>query len=424
MSVPAPAQQPAAARWVSLVTSPRLALGLLLLVSLWCRVLWLTNPNKAQIFDEVYYVNAARIIDGLRVAPGDHYAGSPVGLDPNQEHPPLGKAVLATSMRIFGDDAYGWRLPSVAAGMLAILLLYLIITAAGGDAWMGVLGATLFSFDNLVLLQSRIGMLDMMMVLFLLFGAWCFLRRWPLLAGAGLALATNVKIAGLYGLLAILLYEAGRIGLRWWRSRRWRTAELKPVALLLVAFIPVWIVGLWLLDLKYSAFHNPFDHLHHIFQYGVNLTRKGGPADQESYPWQWLANDVPLNYFNVLVTITSGSNEMHRYAVNFRGAMNPVIIGSASFGFFYAVWRAWRLEDRLSLWVVAWVVGTYLPYYPLVMVQERIGYLYYFLPTLPAVAVSLAQFLRAGNLPRPVVWGYLVLVLVGFIAYFPFRTVI
>jgi dolichyl-phosphate-mannose-protein mannosyltransferase len=412
------------ARRFSVVTPPRLALGLLLLASLWCRLLWLTTPNKASIFDEVYYINAARIIDGLHVIPGDHYAGSPIGLDPNQEHPPLGKAILATSMRVFGDDAYGWRLPSIVAGMIAIVLIYLIVTAGGGDEWMGVLGATLFSFDNLVLLQSRNGMLDMMMVLFMLFGAWCYLRRWPLLAGVGLALATNVKIAGLYGVLAILLYEAARIGLRWWRTRRWRTVELEQVALMLVAFIPIWIIGLWLLDLKYSAFHNPFDHLHHIFQYGVNLTRKGGPADEESYPWQWLANDFPLNYFNTIVTITSGTNVIHRTTVNFRGAMNPVIIGSASLGFFYAVWRAWQLEDRLSLWVVTWVVGTYLPYYPLIIVQERIGYLYYFLPTIPAVAVSLAQFLRETKLPRIVVWGYLATVLVGFIAYFPFRTVI
>jgi predicted membrane-bound dolichyl-phosphate-mannose-protein mannosyltransferase len=397
---------------------------LLLLASLWCRLVWLTTPDKASIFDEVYYVNATRIILGLHVAPGDHYAGSPIGLDPNQEHPPLGKAIMAVSMRTLGDNPYGWRIPSVIAGMLAILLLYAIVRAGGGDAWMGVLAATLFSFDNLVLIQSRAGMLDMTLVLFLLFGAWCYLQQWPVLAGAGFALAADVKISGLYGLLAILLFEAARLGLRWWRSRQWSSADLTPVAFLLVSFLVVWIGMLWLLDLKMSAFHNPFDHLHHILQYGVNLTRRGGPANEESYPWQWLANDVQLNYFNTIVTTTTGSDVLHRYTVNFRGAMNPVIIGSASFGFFYAAWRAWRLQDRLSLWVVTWVIGTYLPYYPLIIVQGRIGYLYYFLPTLPAVAVGLAQFFREVDLPRLVVWGYLALVLVGFIAYFPFRTII
>lgn len=411
-------------RLLTLATPPRLALGLLLLASLWCRLVWLTTPDKASIFDEVYYVNATRIILGVQVAPGEHYAGAPAGLDPNTEHPPLGKAIMAVSMRVLGDDPYGWRIPSVIAGMLAILLLYAIVRAGGGDAWMGVIAATLFSFDNLVLIQSRAGMLDMMLVLFLLCGAWCYLRSWPVLAGAGLALAADVKISGLYGLLAILLCEAARLGLRRRRSHAWNVADVKPVAYLVGSFLVVWIGVLWLLDLKLSSYHNPFDHLHHILQYGVNLTRRGGPANEESYPWQWLANDVQLNYFSTIVTTTAGSDVLHRYTVNFRGAMNPVIIGSASFGFFYAVWRAWHFQDRLSLWVVTWVIGTYLPYYPLVIVQGRIGYLYYFLPTLPAVAVGLAQFLRQAELPRPVVWGYLVVVLVGFVAYFPFRTII
>lgn len=402
---------------------PQLALALLLGAALWCRLAWLTVPSSASIFDEVYYVNATRVILGWHVAPGDHYAGSRPGLDPNREHPPLGKAIMAASMRVFGDDAYGWRLPSVVAGMLAILLLYGVVRAGGGDAWTGVLAAVLLAFDNLVLIQSRTGMLDMMLVLFLLFGAWCYLQDWPVLAGAGLALAADVKISGLYGLLAILLFELARTGLAWWDTRRWSFAELRRPALMLGSFLLLWIGMLWLLDLRLSVYHNPLDHLRYILQYGVNLTRQGGPANEESYPWQWLANDAQLNYFNTIVTTTSGSDVLHRYTVNFRGAMNPVIIGSAAFGFCYAAWRAWRLRDPLSIWIVTWVIGTYLPYYPLIIVQGRIGYLYYFLPTLPAIAAGLAQFLRLAGLPRPVVWGYLALVMVGFMAYFPFRTI-
>jgi dolichyl-phosphate-mannose-protein mannosyltransferase len=399
-------------------------MGVLLLISLLCRVYSLSKPDGTLIFDEAFYVNAARIIDGLHVPAGMSYAGQPAGIDPNHEHPPLGKVLMAGSMHVFGDGPVGWRLPSIVAGMISILLLFAIVRAAGGDAWLGVLAATIFSFDNLVLVHSRIGTLDMLVVMFLLLGAWCHLRRWPLLAGIGCALAALVKIGGVYGILALLLYEGG---IALWSRRRtghWRRVDYQSAGWLVLGFLGFWLAGLWLLDLKFTPYRNPLDHLHFILQYGVSLSRTAGPANQESYPWQWLANEVPMKYAEVDVNVTGGGVTLSRPLIWFRGAMNPMMIGAALPAIAYSAWRAWKLEDRLALWAVAWFVGTYLPFYPLSMGEHRISYIFYILPTVPAMTVALAQLFKESDLPRAAMWGYLLAVLVGFIAYYPFRNVI
>jgi len=83
----------------------------LMSVSLLLRVVWLDRPLGSLIFDEYYYVNVARNILGLP-HPGI-YEYTPSGVDPNPEHPSLAKLMIALSMRVLGDNAWGWRIPSV-----------------------------------------------------------------------------------------------------------------------------------------------------------------------------------------------------------------------------------------------------------------------------------------------------------------------
>ncbi|MDQ6748680.1 MAG: glycosyltransferase family 39 protein [Candidatus Dormibacteraeota bacterium] len=404
---------------------PIVFLGLLLLASVLFRAVWIAEPTGSLIFDEAYYVNAARVIDHIKPPARAPYVNDPLGVDPNHEHPPLGKLFIAGSIKAFGDNGVGWRVSSVVAGMFCILLLYLLVAAAGADRWLAVLAAALFSFDNLVMVHSRIGVLDIFLLMFMLLAAWGAMRGWPWLAGIGAGLATLVKINGTYAIAALLVFYGVFALLRWRRERRFPREEVVAAGIMLAVFLPLWIGGLFLLDRAVTPYKSPIEHIQFMIKYGFALKRPGGPANVESYPWQWLINEVQMPYLRVDQTVGTGPNDQQvRALINFRGAMNPVLIGTFPLAFAYSAWRAWKFQERLSIFVIAWLIGAYLPFYYLAIVGERISYIFYFLPTMPVVAISIAQLLRHEALPRLVMWVYLVAVLGAFVGYFPFRALV
>jgi 4-amino-4-deoxy-L-arabinose transferase-like glycosyltransferase len=413
-------------RWPvrDLVPDAGTVLLIVLAVSLLLRAAWLNLPQGALIFDESYYVNAARVILGLHLTPGAHYADAAPFLDPNSEHPPLGKLFMAGSIALFGDNGIGWRIPSVIAGMVSLGALYGVVRAAGGRPWLGVLAVALYSLDVLSFIHGRIGTLDMMSVAFLLVGAWLGLRGQWVLAGAALALGTLIKVPGVYGLLAALLWQ----GLGLWRTYRRRPLtwdDFAPTGALVGAYAFVGLGGLWLLDLRFTTYSNPLDHINHMLNYGFALQGAFNPTGGiTSAPWHWLVNEGQFDYLKTAVnTIANGNVIGSKTTFQFRALLNPALIGVAPLAFIFAVWLAWKRGEALVTWGLLWIAANYLPYWELALLSNRITYFYYVLPTVPGLAVLVSAFLIHGRLPRAVVWGFLGVTILAFIAYFPFRQV-
>jgi 4-amino-4-deoxy-L-arabinose transferase-like glycosyltransferase len=407
---------------------PGTGLPLLLIAALAARVAWLDLPAHSLIFDEAYYVNAARILLGWPVAPGAHYAGSIAGLDPNIEHPPLGKLVLAASMLLFGDNGVGWRVPSVIAGMIALASVYGIVRASGETVRLAILVVALLAFDNLTLVHGRIGTLDMLYLAPILVGSWLALRGRFALAGVLMALGMLVKLTAIYGLLAMLLLLAIRIGADWRRQRRIRVADLRPAVVLGVVSVVLFLGGLWALDARYTTYQSPIDHVAHMIDYGARLRspvdRAGICATNDSSPWEWPFNECQITYLRVDVTTRTGETVVSKVpTIDFRGALNPLLAGAIPLSMLFGGWLAWRRKHQLALWAVGWAALNWLPYVVLAIVNHRITYIYYFLPVIPAIAAAVAILLLRSGLPRFVLWGFLVAYAIGFAAYFPFRTI-
>jgi len=259
--------------WVRLMARPRAraawnlgAPALVLLVAALLRLVGLGAPHEL-VFDETYYVKDAYTLShlGYEAAwPADanlaFNAGSPdIHLtDPSfVAHPPVGKWIIAAGLAVFGaTDPVGWRIAVALCGVLLVGLVMLVARRLFGGATLpAVIAGGLMAIEGNAIVMSRVALLDTMLALFALLGAYFVLidrdanrgrveawlawragerlpigwgpsfwaRPWLIAAGAAFGLASGIKWSGLYFLAGFALYALGselltrrRLGIRSW----------------------------------------------------------------------------------------------------------------------------------------------------------------------------------------------------------------
>jgi dolichyl-phosphate-mannose--protein O-mannosyl transferase len=158
---------------------------LILAFSAIVRFVNLGRPNEL-VFDEIYYVDGARDLlkYGVEIEKGS--AEFIV-------HPPVGKWVIASGIKLFGDNSFGWRFSTALLGTISILFIYLIAKHLFDSERWALLSAALVSLDGLHLVMSRTSLLDMTLMFFVLVGLYALLKENFWAAGFlfGLALATK-----------------------------------------------------------------------------------------------------------------------------------------------------------------------------------------------------------------------------------------
>ena len=93
-------------------------LFLILAFSASVRFVNLSRP-KELVFDEIYYVDGAR--DFLKYGVEIEKGASEFIV-----HPPVGKWVIASGIKLFGDNPFGWRFATALLGTVSILFVYLV----------------------------------------------------------------------------------------------------------------------------------------------------------------------------------------------------------------------------------------------------------------------------------------------------------
>jgi dolichyl-phosphate-mannose--protein O-mannosyl transferase len=169
------------------------------------RLISLSFPSK-KVFDEVYYAKDAQsLLDHLVEFNDKNTEGGFV------VHPPLGKWCIAIGQLIFGNDSFGWRVSATVAGALSVLILVRVARRLFGSTLLGCIAGLLLSLDGLHFVSSRVALLDIFLMLFVLAAFACLVvdrdvRRTAILRAldAGVEPAQAVR-------------RRGWTGVPWWR---------------------------------------------------------------------------------------------------------------------------------------------------------------------------------------------------------------
>lgn len=188
----------------------------------------LTIPASV-VFDETYYARDACLYAGN----AQSFCGSSYPTETSWVHPPLGKWIIAMGIKIFGFNAFGWRCMAALTGTALVAVVFLLARKLFADRWVAGVAGTLVATDFMLIVQSRVAMLDIFLAFFVAVGFLFLamdreritlirehlrmpfpgdpLRRmleWRLLAGGAFGCAIAVKWQGIWALVAALLLAA------------------------------------------------------------------------------------------------------------------------------------------------------------------------------------------------------------------------
>ena len=377
-------------------------LCLLVLIVLILHFSVITLPN-ASIFDESYYVPAARsIIEG---------SGTDI-----IEHPPLGQLFIVTGISIFGDGPLGWRFFSVIFGAVSIVLLYLICRQLKMSRNTSFLAALIFSIENMCFILGGIAMLDVFCLTFMLATFWAYLKGWHIRAGLFIGLAALAKLIGVLALVAILLH--------WLFVNRDNKRQIFTIVSVSAASF---LLLMPLLDLAiWHKLVNPFERIKVMLEYSRHVTfalyAQSPEGTEPTRPWEWL---IRLDSMHSLSFDAIKREWYVLYYLAISPSVWALIIPSMLFMLYKAIKR-----NGTAIFVILWFVSTYLIWIPASLITDRISYVFYFYPTIGAVCIGIALgivrlatiepktgILKIGT--RLIVPLYILAHLIVFIAFLP-----
>jgi dolichyl-phosphate-mannose-protein mannosyltransferase len=364
-----------------------------ILIALFSFFLRLSDIGKIKglIFDEVYYVDGAR--DLLR------YGVEVTGNKPEFiVHPPVGKWLIASGIKVFGDNSFGWRFTTALFGSLMILLVALIAHRLFRNIFLTGLASALMAIDGLALVHSRTALLDNFLAFFILLATYFFITKRYWWTGIALGLALGTKWNALYFLIAFGLigfyraftHHSGRDLIK---PTLQRIGQFGVTPLLI--YITTWS-GWFTSDRSWgknysSNMLSSFIHYHkEILNFHLHLTEK---HIYQSNPWSWMVMGRPTSFYYETPQgcgASSCSQEILAFGTPFLWWLGTIAIVMV-FGLWIRSILKHRVDPALTI-IVTGITAGYLPWF---FIQQRTVFTFYAIVFEPFLILALVYGARS-----------------------------
>jgi dolichyl-phosphate-mannose-protein mannosyltransferase len=370
--------------------------------------LWRLDSPKGYIFDEIYYAkNAFSLISS--------------GVEFDQEggaefvvHPPLGKWLIGIGIKLFGNSEFGWRSSSALFGSASVLLIYLIAKRLFKSEFLALSAALLMALDGLSLVMSRVALLDIFLMFFILLTFYFLLKENYWLSGLaiGLGVSTKWSAAFLIPVLLLLTLKLKELNLSQILKRASQFIFL-PMAIYLTSWIG-WFVSDkgWSRNSGSNPISSLWNYHFEILNFHTNLVEK---HSYSANPWSWLVLGRPTSFYYQSGD-SCGAGECAQEILAMGTPLlwwSAVIAVAITLGFYL------KSVNKTAEIVLAGFAGTYLPWF---IFQDRTMFYFYSITTLPFLILALIYcfdlLLKYRNYQR-VIQIFILTIAINFIYFLP-----
>ena len=356
-------------------------------------------------FDEIYHARTA--YENIR------------GVYPYEvSHPPLGKLIISLGIRLWGMTPFGCRFMGTLFGVLMLPVFYILVKKIFGSGFIAAAGTTLFAFDFMHFVQTRIATIDTYGVFFtLLMYLFMYLYvsddpdapdarrgrrvRNLFLCGLSFGLGAASKWTCIYaggGLAVIWLLHwifRGRALVRVGRGRKLARELAGNIALCLVFFVLIPGVIYYVSYAPYGIargmsgmgmfFKREYadivlENQKFMFTYHVGVT--------DSHPYasrwyQWIVDGRPILYYLDYPTESTKSA--------FAAFLSPLVCWGGLLSLIGTIWLGIRRRDKKALFIVLGYMAQFLPW----LLISRITFAYHYFPSMPFLVLCICYVFDA-----------------------------